>query len=236
MKEKEQNKRECTAAENVSQDKDKNTPDRPDEMPLQSQSTAIVPVDERELPFVKISPIWGLIESMEVMRRIPQKPHFRPLYNCKEECREGLAIGSMVTFTSLVEKLSKASFDDPKSLLDGYLEALVDLEELGFNVVPVREQLNMLISIKARYEQAQSTSKEIDSQITERNLEKSKIIEEIAEVDKKVAELMMKRAVILSKKEKKDAEITLLQYSVDAAKDSLESAEQEFEKVASSLR
>ncbi|KMT10046.1 hypothetical protein BVRB_5g122580 isoform A [Beta vulgaris subsp. vulgaris] len=236
LKEKEQNKRECTAAENVSQDKDKNTPDRPDEMPLQSQSTAIVPVDERELPFVKISPIWGLIESMEVMRRIPQKPHFRPLYNCKEECREGLAIGSMVTFTSLVEKLSKASFDDPKSLLDGYLEALVDLEELGFNVVPVREQLNMLISIKARYEQAQSTSKEIDSQITERNLEKSKIIEEIAEVDKKVAELMMKRAVILSKKEKKDAEITLLQYSVDAAKDSLESAEQEFEKVASSLR
>lgn len=230
LEEKEQVDREYISAENVSQEQDKT-----DEMPIQSQSTAIVALEDRELPFVKNSLIWELIEKMEVLKRIPQKPHFRPLYNCKEECREGLAIGSMVTFTSLVERISKSRFSDPKSLLDGYLEAIVDLEELGFNVEPVREQLNMMISIKDRFEQAQNTSKEIESQIMERNIEKSMINEEVAELDKKIAEIMEKRALVVSKKERKDSEIAMLQSSVDAVKGALESAEQEFEKVTTSL-
>ncbi|XP_021770003.1 DUF724 domain-containing protein 6-like isoform X2 [Chenopodium quinoa] len=220
----------CTSAENVSQEQYKNF-----EMPIQSQSTAIVPVESRDLPFVKNSLIWEMIENMEVLKRIPQKPHFLPLYNCKEECREGLAIGSMVTFTSLVERISKSLFSEPKSLLDGYLEALVDLEELGFNVAPVREQLNKMITIKGKYEHAQNTSKEIESQIMERNFEKSQINEEVAEFDKKIAELKEKRALVVSKKERKDAEIALLQTSVDAVKGALANAEEEFEKVTTSL-
>ncbi|XP_021768688.1 DUF724 domain-containing protein 6-like isoform X2 [Chenopodium quinoa] len=220
----------CTSAENVSQEQYKNF-----EMPIQSQSTAIVPVESRDLPFVKNSLIWEMIENMEVLKRIPQKPHFYPLYNCKEECREGLAIGSMVTFTSLVERISKSLFSEPKSLLDGYLEALVDLEELGFDVALVREQLNKMISIKGKYEHAQNTTKEIESQIMERNFEKSQINEEVAELDKKIAELKEKRALVVSKRERKDAEIALLQTSVNAVKGALESAEEEFEKVTTSL-
>ncbi|XP_057518894.1 DUF724 domain-containing protein 6 isoform X3 [Amaranthus tricolor] len=229
--EKEQDKREC----NGIQLQDKNIIGRPDEAPIQSESTAILPVEECNLPFVKDSVLWKMIENMEVLKRIPQKPHFHPLYNCKEECREGLAIGSMVTFTSLVERISKACFNDPKSHLDGYLEALVDLEELGFNVAPVRENLNTMISIKSRFEQAQNTSREIESQIMERNLEKSTIKVELEDVDEKIAKLMETRALILSKKERKDAEITLLQTSIDSIKVTLESPEKEFEKVKASL-
>ncbi|KAL2934980.1 DUF724 domain-containing protein 2 [Bienertia sinuspersici] len=236
LKDKEQEKREYTSVENVSKEQDKNVPGGLDKVAKQSESSAnaIVAVDSQELPFVKNSLVWQMIESMEVLKRVPQKPHFRPLYNCKEECREGLAIGSMVTFTSLVERISKSQFSDPKSLLDGYLEALFDLEDLGFNVAPVREQLNKMISIKDRYDQAQNTSKEIESQITDRNMEKSEINEEITAIDRKIGELMEKRSLVMAKKERKDAEIQLLQSSIDAVKTALESAEQEFEKAATS--
>lgn len=222
---------ESSMAGNVHLDND--TPEMQDQTVV--QSTAIVPVDNRELPFVKNSLIWQMIESMEVLKQIPQKPHFRPLYNCKEECREGLAIGNMVTFTSLVDRISRLQFGDPKSLLDGYLEALVDLEELGFTVAPVRDRLNALLSIKGRSEQAQNTATDIEIQIAEHDYEKSKIEEEIADIDKKIAELNEKRAVALSKKELKDAEMKLLQSNVDAVKDTLECAREEFEKLASSV-
>ncbi|KNA19619.1 hypothetical protein SOVF_060150 isoform B [Spinacia oleracea] len=229
LEEKEQDK--STSTENGSREQDKN-----DEIPIQSQSTAIVvPVEEQDLPFVKNSLIWELIENMEVLKRIPQKPHFWPLYNCKEECREGLAIGSMVTFTSLVERISKSRFSDPITQLDGYLEALVDLEELGFSVSPVRDQLKRMMSIKFRCEKAESSSKEIETKILERRLEQSKINEEVAELDKKIAELKEKRALVVSKKEKKDAEVTLLQTNIDAVKYSIEQAEREFEKETTSL-
>ncbi|XP_057516221.1 uncharacterized protein LOC130797597 isoform X1 [Amaranthus tricolor] len=231
LKEKELDKMVDRSVVNGGQLQDKNVPGRPDQLLTQS----IVPVEEQDLPFVKNSLIWQTIENMEVLKRIPQKPHFRPLYNCKEECREGLAIGSMVTFTSLVERISKACFNEPKSLLDGYLEALVDLEELGFDVAPVREKLNKMISIKVKLETAQNTSSEIESQIMERNLEKSTINGELADVDKKIGELMEKRALVLSKIERKDAEITLLQTSIDAIKGTLETAENEFKKLTTSL-
>ncbi|KAH9609093.1 hypothetical protein KSS87_004459 [Heliosperma pusillum] len=207
---------------------------RPDETPI--QSTAIVPCEIQELPFAKNSLVWGVIESLEVLKRFPQKPHFFPLFNNKEECREGLAIGSMVTFTSLAEKVSRARFDDPKSLLDGYLEALVDLEELGFNVVPVRELLHKLISIKTRCEQTENTCKEMESQIKERTQEKLKMEDEIAELEKKIKELKEKQALAMSKKEGKDTELTMLQLSMDAVKGSLDGAQQEFDKVTTSLR
>ncbi|XP_074315995.1 uncharacterized protein LOC141652436 isoform X2 [Silene latifolia] len=227
-----QQEKDETSAGNSSHDND--ATQRPDE--TLTQSTAIVPRANQELPFEKNSLIWGVIESMEVLKRIPQNPHFFPLYNIKEECREGLAIGSMVTFTSLAEKVSRARFDDPKSLLDGYLEALVDLEELGFNVVPVQELLHKLISIKTRCEQAENTCKEMESQIKEQTQEKSKMEDEIAELEKKTKELKEKQALAMSKKERKDTELTLLQSSMDAVKGSLEGAQQEFDKVTASLR
>ncbi|KAJ6729340.1 AGENET DOMAIN-CONTAINING PROTEIN-RELATED [Salix viminalis] len=53
-------------------------------------------VGNQSVPFVKRSPVWNTIESMEVFQIIPQKPHFHPLTECKGEYREGSAIGIMV--------------------------------------------------------------------------------------------------------------------------------------------
>ncbi|XP_057516227.1 DUF724 domain-containing protein 7-like isoform X2 [Amaranthus tricolor] len=204
-------------------------------VPLQSDLTAIVPVEEQDLPFVKSSAIWQYIENMEILKRIPQKPHFRSLYNKKEECREGLAIGYTINFANLVERITKACFDEPKSVLDGYLEALVEFEDQGFDVAPVREKLNTMISIKSRLEQAQNASKEFESQFMERNLEMSTINRELAEVDKKKGELLEKESVLLLERKKKEAEIISLQTSMNSIKRTSEATQEEFEKVATSL-
>ncbi|XP_074270402.1 DUF724 domain-containing protein 7-like [Silene latifolia] len=227
-----QQEKDETSAGNSNHDND--ATGRPDETLI--QSTVTVPRENQELPFAKNSLIWGVIESMEVLKRFPQKPHFLPLCDSKEEYREGLAIGSMVTFTSLAERVSQARFDDPKSLLDGYLEALVDLEELGFNVGPVRELLHKLISIKTRDEQTENTCKEMESQMKEQAQEKSKMEDEMKELEKKIKELKDKHALVMSKTERKDTELTMLQLSMDSVKGSREDARQEFGKVTASLR
>ncbi|KAG6648040.1 hypothetical protein CIPAW_07G120400 [Carya illinoinensis] len=57
-----------------------------------ADATACMLDENRRLPFVKSSPVWKAIESMEIFRIMPQNPHFLPLDKCKEEYREGLAI------------------------------------------------------------------------------------------------------------------------------------------------
>lgn len=212
--------------------------EREDETAIQSEVT--IPVDNLEtldsrdgLPFEKTSEIWKMIESMEVFQQIPQKPHFHPLYESKEECREGIAIGNMVTFASLVENISKFRLEDPRTVLDSSMEALVDLEKVGFNVIPVRDRLQALISLKHRHEKDQNTFIEFGTQITERNNEKSKIDEEIEELDGQIKELQEKRALAVSLHEVKNSEIAILQSSVDALKGFVEDAGSEFQRVAS---
>ncbi|KAH9621449.1 hypothetical protein KSS87_011587 [Heliosperma pusillum] len=198
-------------------------------------STIVVGVKDEELPFIKNSVIWEMIESMEILKVVPQKPHFRPLYKCKEECREGLAIGKMVTFTSIAEKISRAHFEDPERMLEGYHEALVELEEHGFEIVGVRERLEKLISIKKRHEEDEKRREEIERQIREREEERSKIEEEIEKVEKEMAEVKEKQRRMEWSKEKKEGEMRVMEASVEAVKGVLASAQQKFDKLAASL-
>ncbi|KAK9281144.1 hypothetical protein L1049_004038 [Liquidambar formosana] len=183
------------------------------------------------LPFVKTSPIWKTIESLEVFKMTPQKPHFHPLDKCKEAYREGLAIGSMVTFASLVEKISKFQFDDPRSIIDSSLETLLNLEMHGFDVNVVRGRLNELLSIKDRQGKLCDQSKEAERQILEHNQEKTKIDDEINDIDKKIRDLQEKRAMAVSMKESKDSEIAALRSNVDVIKEGIQNAHFDFERI-----
>lgn len=211
--------------------------ERPSEV---TQSPRIDPTGEimldlnQSLPFVKSSPIWNTLETLEVFQRMPQKPHFRPLENCKEERREGLAIGNMVTFSTLIEKVAKLRFDDPRSIFGSSLEALVELEMHGFDTKPVQSRINELVFIKDQQEQLKGRTKEVENQIMEHTHEKTKIDEEIYEIDKKMIELQEKRALAVSNKESKDSEIAALLSSADAMNESIQSARQDFERVATS--
>ncbi|KAL8142647.1 hypothetical protein V2J09_015679 [Rumex salicifolius] len=180
------------------------------------------------LPFIKASPIWKVIESMEVFQQIPQNPHFQPLYNTKEHCREGLAICSMVTFSRLAEDVSKFQFDDPINILEDGIETLSDLERQGFSVELVRSRLIALLSIKRQHEQSYSLAKEIDEEVKER----ARIHQELDEIDKKMAELREKRALTVTEWQKKDTNIGGLQLRFDSVKEALEAAQVEFQMVA----
>ncbi|PON42055.1 Agenet domain containing protein [Trema orientale] len=191
-----------------------------------------VPEDNQRLPFVKSSPLWKAVESMEVFGRMPQHPHFRPLYKCKEECREGLAIGNMVTFAGLVDKISKLQFDDRGSIFYSTLESLLDLEKHGFNVAVLRSRVDELLSIKDRQDRFRDESKDAEKKITAHAGEKSKLAEEIDDISKKISELQEKHALIKSQMDIKDQEIAQLQQQVDTINQSINSARLDFEKLA----
>ncbi|KAK6937240.1 Agenet-like domain [Dillenia turbinata] len=188
--------------------------------------------DFQGLPFLKGSPIWTTIESMPIFRKMPQRPHFRPLQNFKEEHREGLAIGNMVTFATLVEKTAKLQFDDPKSVFDSSLEALLDLETHGFDVRVVRGRINEMLAFKDKQGQLLDKSKDFQSQIMELNHQKKRIDDEIDEIDKKLRELQEHRALAVSKKESKDLDIAHLQTNVDVVGKGIQNARVEFQNLA----
>ncbi|XP_074316612.1 DUF724 domain-containing protein 6-like isoform X2 [Silene latifolia] len=213
---------------------DNDLSNRRDEMPTIECNTLVGGEDE-ELPFIKNSVIWEMIESMEILKVVPQKPHFRPLYNCKEECREGLAIGRMVTFTSIAEKISKAHFEDPERMLKGYGEALGELEEHGFEIIGVRERLEKLISIKKRHDEDEKRREEIARQIREREEEIATMEEEIEEVEKEMEEVKEKQRRMEWRKEKKEGEMRMVEATVVAVKGVLANARLEFDKLAASF-
>ncbi|XP_034207466.1 DUF724 domain-containing protein 3-like isoform X2 [Prunus dulcis] len=185
------------------------------------------------LPFVKSSPVWKAIETLEVFRMIPQSPHFRPLGQCKEEYREGSAIGNMITFSRLAEKISRLHFDEPKDVFNSILESLLDLEKYGFNVTVLRERVNLLLSVKERQGQFQVESKDAESKIREHSHEKIKLVEEADCIAKKIIELEEKHASVKLQVGAKDLEIARLQKLVDAMSETIQSARSDFEKLAS---
>ncbi|XP_044502740.1 DUF724 domain-containing protein 6-like isoform X2 [Mangifera indica] len=189
-------------------------------------------VRNKVLPFVKKSPIWNTIESMEVFQIVSQNPHFRPLGETKEEYREGSAIGFMVTFASLFEKISLLKFNDSRRIFDSTLESLLDLEKHGFDVTVLRGRLNALLSVKIAQEQNLNEIKDIDEKIVELASDNTMLDKELEETKKKISELQEKLESTKLKKEMQDVEISRLLSHVDDMRELVKSVQHDFEKLA----
>lgn len=185
----------------------------------------------RSLSFVKRSPVWTTLESLEVFQKMPQNPHFQPLDSQKEEFREGLAVADMVNFSNLVSKTSELQITDPRSTFNSSLEALLPLEMNGFDVKVVRERLNKLLSMKISQEYRQDQSKQAGSQIAELIREKVNIDAENEEREKKIRELLEKRASLVSRRDVNDFEINAWKSSVNVVNEDIRSAKAEFERI-----
>ncbi|KAL6289088.1 hypothetical protein ACE6H2_006598 [Prunus campanulata] len=196
------------------------------------RGTQVEQQDSPRSPFVRSSPFWESIESMEVFKRFPQKPHFHPLVKCKAVCREGSALGNMITFASLVEKTSKFHVGDPRDIFDSNLEALVDLEMLGFDVTAVRHRLKELVEMKVKLGQLHNQLKEVDIQITECTLGRTRNNETISRIDKKIKDLKEKGATLMSINVAKGSEISKLQSEANAITEGIQSIHCDFEKLA----
>ncbi|XP_011002741.1 PREDICTED: uncharacterized protein LOC105109662 isoform X2 [Populus euphratica] len=190
-------------------------------------------LENQLVPFVRKSPVWKTIESMEVFQIIPQKPHFHPLTECKEEYREGSAIGIMVTFASLFEKISSLQFDDCRSILESTLESLVDLEKHGFDITVPRCRLNELLSIKDGQGEVLNESKDAEGKLRVHTDEKRKLEEKMSDIEKKITELQEELALTKAKMEVKGLDISKMQSHADAINERIKNARDHFVKVAS---
>lgn len=176
--------------------------------------------------------MWKMIETMNVFRMMPQNPHFQPLSECKEEHREGMAIGNMVTFSGLVDKIYKLQFDDFESIFHSTCESLIDLEKHGFDVTVLRGRVVELLSIKEKQGQFQNESKDAENKITEHTCQKTKLTEEMDDIARKISELQEKLASVKSEMEGKDHEITRLQSHVNAVNQRILSTRLDFDRLA----
>lgn len=202
------------------------------QIPFSGDKVSIIQSEQLSLPFVKNAMLWSAIESMDVFQRIPQKPHFQPLQYTKESSREGLAIGLMVTFSSVVEKALRLQLNDPKSISDDILENLADLERYGFDVHAVRDRITGLLSVKDRKEKLLGQVEQLDSQIAEQNLERNHTDEEINKINKQIRNLQEKLTHAESAKEAKDRLIASSKSKLEELKESIMTVACDFEKLA----
>ncbi|XP_057782259.1 DUF724 domain-containing protein 3-like [Salvia miltiorrhiza] len=195
----------------------------------------LVPSEPEKLPFEKNTVLWKTIESMQVFQRLPQKPHFQPLLNFKESSREGLAIGYMVTFSSVVERASKLQLTDPLSIIDDIMDTLTDLEKQGFGVGPIQDCINELLAMREKEEKLAKAAENLNGQITVHSDTKARLERDIEEINEQMERLQRKRSEAQSVKEREDEEIAFLQVRLRETKDSIETVKGDFKGKVSSI-
>ncbi|XP_061997705.1 DUF724 domain-containing protein 3-like isoform X2 [Rosa rugosa] len=195
--------------------------------------------DSPNLPFVKSIPLWENIESMEVFKRFPQKPHFHPVLKTKEVFREGSAFGKMLAFSSLVDRTSKIRIGDPRNVIDSNLEATVELELHGFDVDAIKCRLTGLLDLKAKLEELQNQSKVVETKITACRQNTIKDTETISRIDKEIKDLeanikglKKKRAMVVSMCSAKDSELSKLQSEAKVISEGIQSIQHGFDILA----
>ncbi|KAF9620463.1 hypothetical protein IFM89_012640 [Coptis chinensis] len=159
-----------------------------------------VTFENGSLPFTKSYPLWGNVESMEVFRLMPQHPHFHPLQQVNELLREGQALGYMLTFANVIDKVNKAQLDEPYSTFENELETLIELEANGFNVHPVRARIKKLLRIKDTRARLHEEFEQVKGQIGKEEKEES-IISVVDEIDEKFRELQESIAEIMKQQQ-----------------------------------
>ncbi|RID47733.1 hypothetical protein BRARA_I04305 [Brassica rapa] len=186
------------------------------------------------LPFVKKSPCWKVLESMEIFKAVPQRPHFNPLLECEEESREGDAIGAMVKFTGLLEKVSYIQVDDSVTEINRIKECFLKLEEHGFDVTAPCSRIDKLLSVKESQTWALEELKVAEREITENDNKRRKLEEDIEELPKKIVELQRQLALVKQEKVTKDKEIALMQSHAEILDQKVQNVEKEFRETVTS--
>ncbi|KAL5767583.1 hypothetical protein ACOSP7_014181 [Xanthoceras sorbifolium] len=187
------------------------------------------------------SPVLRFIQSMEVFQSMPQEPHFRPLAECEEVCREGLALGHMMTFVNVVKRASKLQVNAPRSNFDSLFKCLAELELQGFDVKAVRNRLLELQSMKESQEQLKTKSKKIKSEILEQIHERTKVEAKLDDVVKDLKVLEEKKKAVEEKKTRlismnneNDSEIAKAKSSVNLLNEEIQKVKHKFRSLAAS--
>ncbi|KFK37488.1 hypothetical protein AALP_AA4G263800 [Arabis alpina] len=170
------------------------------------------------LPFVKHSPLWKVVESLEVFKSAKQRPHFSPVLNKKEEFREGLAMGAMVNYSTLLQRVNKLQFDTPQSTLESLKECFFEIEEYGFDVKAPLSRINLLFSLKDSQVSTMEEIKAKEREMVEDLSKKQKLEEDLRELWRQIVDLEEKKKAM----EKKIAEIQSCTSALDSKMQDME--------------
>lgn len=152
-------------------------------------------LEKGSLSFVKVSGMWERIRTAEAFQLIPQYPHFLPLKEENEELREGKAMGHMLNFAHVMESIRKASLDDPRRMFEIKLEALDELEVLGFTVQALQSRLEKMITIKDNFSQLQERYQKTKVEATDERHNADVIQESLARLKIELQALLMQKEI-----------------------------------------
>ncbi|KAK1280404.1 hypothetical protein QJS04_geneDACA014275 [Acorus gramineus] len=187
------------------------------------------------LPFEKSSPVWKVIDSMEIFHKRPQHPHFQPLEKIPELYREGSAISQMVTFSTLVDGIYKLQFEDSKEKIEDQLKVLTDLERHGFDIQPERACLEALLEVKNKCGGFDDRINKLEQQILDENQKNDSLDEELAAVDDQFVVLLQKKASLLNQQEMNNCNIDKLIEEIETMKGAMSRVKCEFQNIVGEI-
>ncbi|GJM94941.1 hypothetical protein PR202_ga11628 [Eleusine coracana subsp. coracana] len=198
---------------------------------------------DHEVPFIKSSPMWAVIEAFDVFKDAPQRPHFLPLQQFSPSLREGMALGLMVTFDNMVEGVRKSSIDDSVAAFKGKIKVLGLLKENGFDVQSLLCYLTKLFQIKSDHTKHLEEKNKLKVKILEKTTTTSRVDSMLDKSDRAIAEhektlekLRCERQKIAKKKEHEDAELSRVEAAHRSIEHACSDAEQEFHNILAELQ
>lgn len=196
-----------------------------------------------QAPFVKRSPAWNLVEGSDVFKLAPQRPHFLPLREYSLEMREGLALGLMVSFATLVENIREASIEESMEFFEDKIKTLCHLEANGFSVQFLQSRLTKMLQIKSncsRYLGEINKLKEKtvgkESSLSRMDALLEQKHESIGELEKRLAHLRQETQQIEKDREREDAELSRLKSKRSRFEEACGEGEQQFRNLLDDLR
>uniref|UniRef100_A0A0D9W1P1 Agenet domain-containing protein n=1 Tax=Leersia perrieri TaxID=77586 RepID=A0A0D9W1P1_9ORYZ len=191
-----------------------------------------------ELPFVKTSPMWAQIESMEIFSNVPQRPNFRQLQQHLPELREGMALGLMVSFNNLAESIKKLNVDDDNAVFEDKMKCISLLEADGFNVRRLRSRLETLLGLKNSWSEIQDMMNQSEKKIAQEQIDSQQRCTEINMLSMVVQQLELHAHLfrcikhrIISQQMSHAVETSRLNVQASKLKQSSLSTEQQFSSV-----
>ncbi|CAN7052569.1 unnamed protein product [Brassica rapa subsp. trilocularis] len=159
---------------------------------------------------------------------VPQRPHFSPLLECEEEFREGEAIGAMVNFTGLLEKVRDIKVHDSVSAINRIRDCFLKLEKHGFDVTAPRSRIHKILCIKECQTWALKEVQYAERMITEKGSKRRKLQDDIELVSKKIVELRRQEALLKEEKVTNEKEIARMKSHAVVLDRKVQSVEQDF--------
>ncbi|CAO2190610.1 unnamed protein product [Urochloa humidicola] len=177
------------------------------------------------------------VHKKEIFERLPQFPHFREAWNCAPEFREGKALGLMLSFANLAESIKNMRMQDEARLYQEKMCCLLDLEENGFEVGPLKDRLNNLLCTRNHHVNLKNKKASLEKEILQIEAANCGLEQQVKFLDMLIMGMEEQKyqemkASVEMKKAANRSSISKLQVDLHQVEESLVSAEADFCSIA----